>query len=214
MKLKQLESLLEDVEVFEDANYMLEQYPTTPRHAANMVWLMEENYGDVEGKVVLDLGCGCGILSIASVMMGSGKTIGVDIDESALEVARRNLDEFEMDDVVDLVHCDVSDGLQGLFLPGMVDTVVMNPPFGTRVKGIDMVFLRQGVEIASTAVYSLHKTSTREHIAKKAKQWGCTGTVIGQLRFPLANVYKFHRKKEVDVDVDLWRLDVSKKTLD
>ena len=28
--------------------------------------------------------------------------------------------------------------------------------------GIDMVFLKLGIEMASTAVYSLHKTSTRE----------------------------------------------------
>ncbi len=38
----------------------------------------------------------------------------------------------------------------------------MNPPFGTRVKNADMVFLRTAFEAASTAVYSLHKTSTRE----------------------------------------------------
>ena len=44
----------------------------------------------------------------------------------------------------------------------VVDTVVMNPPFGTRKKGADMEFLSAAMKVASQAVYSLHKTSTRE----------------------------------------------------
>ncbi len=41
------------------------------------------------------------------------------------------------------------------------DTVVMNPPFGTRRAGIDTAFVMQGMKYANV-VYSLHKTSTRE----------------------------------------------------
>lgn len=42
------------------------------------------------------------------------------------------------------------------------DTVIMNPPFGTKNNaGIDMEFLEVAVRLAKTAVYSLHKTSTR-----------------------------------------------------
>ena len=32
-----------------------------------------------------------------------------------------------------------------------------NPPFGTRVKGADMDFLRAAARVARTAIYSLHK---------------------------------------------------------
>ncbi len=42
------------------------------------------------------------------------------------------------------------------------EQVIMNPPFGCRRKGIDMCFLQRGVQMARTAVYSLHKTSTRQ----------------------------------------------------
>ncbi|CAN0900116.1 rRNA N6-adenosine-methyltransferase METTL5 [Linum grandiflorum] len=51
---------------------------------------------------------------------------------------------------------------EDLCLGCVVDTVVMNPPFGTRKKGADMDFLSAALKIASQAVYSLHKTSTRE----------------------------------------------------
>ena len=33
----------------------------------------------------------------------------------------------------------------------------MNPPFGTRAKGVDMKFLRLAIASCTTAVYSLHK---------------------------------------------------------
>ena len=33
----------------------------------------------------------------------------------------------------------------------------MNPPFGTRCKGIDMLFLMAGLRLARRAVYSMHK---------------------------------------------------------
>jgi hypothetical protein len=39
-------------------------------------------------------------------------------------------------------------------------------------EGLDMEFLGVGLALASRAVYSLHKTSTREHVLKKAADWG------------------------------------------
>ena len=35
-----------------------------------------------------------------------------------------------------------------------------------------MIFLERGIQLASRSVYSLHKTSTREHVLKKAEGWG------------------------------------------
>ena len=49
----------------------LEQYVTTPHLAARMLYTAESSFGDIDEKDVLDLGCGCAILSIASVMMGA-----------------------------------------------------------------------------------------------------------------------------------------------
>lgn len=39
---------------------------------------------------VLDLGCGSGILSIASLLLGAKSCVGVDIDENAVNIAREN----------------------------------------------------------------------------------------------------------------------------
>lgn len=42
------------------------------------------------GMEVLDLGCGSGILSIASILLGAKNVTGVDIDENAVRIAKEN----------------------------------------------------------------------------------------------------------------------------
>jgi predicted RNA methylase len=85
----------------------------------------------------------------------------------------------------------------------------MNPPFGTRKKGADMEFLSAAMKVASKAVYSLHKTSTREHIKRAAlRDFNAkSAEVICELRYDLPKLYKFHKRKEVDIAVDLWRFE-------
>lgn len=65
---------------------------------------------------------------------------------------------------IDCVNCNVLEELAGESSKWcrVFDTVVMNPPFGTKHNaGMDMKFLLAGINIANTAVYSLHKSSTR-----------------------------------------------------
>lgn len=59
MKLKHLESLLEDVEPFREPNVMLEQYPTGAHLAACVIHTAHAR-GDIEGCTVVDLGVGGG----------------------------------------------------------------------------------------------------------------------------------------------------------
>ena len=49
------------------------------------------------GESFLDIGCGSGILMIAAVKLGAGRLTGVDKDPVALEVARKNLIQNEID---------------------------------------------------------------------------------------------------------------------
>lgn len=43
-----------------------------------------------EGMEVLDMGCGSGILSIASILLGARNVTGIDIDENAVRIAQDN----------------------------------------------------------------------------------------------------------------------------
>ncbi|CAI9291482.1 unnamed protein product [Lactuca saligna] len=62
--------------------------------------------------------------------------IGIDVDDESLEIASINADNLEVE--IGLIQCEI----KNLNWRGqIVDTVVMNPPFGTRKKGADMEFL-------------------------------------------------------------------------
>ncbi|XP_029385888.1 rRNA N(6)-adenosine-methyltransferase METTL5 [Echeneis naucrates] len=204
MKLKELESCLQQVDVFEEPKILLEQYPTSPHIAACMLYTIHNTFDDIEGKLVADLGCGCGVLSIGAAMLDAGLCVGFDIDDDALGIFRRNAEEFEISNL-DLLQCDLC-SLEPDVYAQKFDTVIMNPPFGTKHnQGMDMKFLKAALTMAETAVYSLHKTSTRDHIQKKAKDWGAKMEVIAELRYDLPASYKFHKKKSVDIQVDFLR---------
>ncbi|GLU09901.1 hypothetical protein SLE2022_267360 [Rubroshorea leprosula] len=203
MKLKQLESLLGDLQQFSNPKVELEQYPTGPHIASRMLYTAENSFDDISNKIVVDFGCGCGTLGTAAALLDAGQVIGIDVDSQSLEIASMNAEDLELD--IDFVQCDIKNlGWRGQ----TVDTVVMNPPFGTRKKGADMDFLFVALNVASQAVYSLHKTSTREHVKRAALRDfnASSAEVLCELRFDVPQLYKFHKKKEVDVAVDLWRL--------
>lgn len=60
---------------------------THPTTALCLNWL---DQADVKGKVVIDYGCGSGILAIAAALLGAKKVIGVDTDPQALEATQAN----------------------------------------------------------------------------------------------------------------------------
>ncbi|KAF8393399.1 hypothetical protein HHK36_021643 [Tetracentron sinense] len=179
-----------------------EQYPTGPHIASRMLYMAENSFDDVSGKIVADFGCGCGTLGLAAALLGAEYVSGIDIDSQSLEIASQNAEDLELD--INLIQCDIRNlGWRGK----IVDTVVMNPPFGTRKKGADMDFLFVALKVASQAVYSLHKTTTRDHVKRAAlRDFNARNAeVLCELRFDVPQLYKFHKKKEVDIAVDLWR---------
>ena len=211
MKLKQLEGFLQNLDVFEKPKVHLEQYPTTPHIASHMLYTIDQTFDDIQGSTVADLGCGCGVLSVGAAVLGSDYVLGFDVDADALELAKQNLEESGVEQV-QLVQCDVACLDSMMARTDLFDTVIMNPPFGTKNNaGIDVMFLERAIRLAKRAVYSLHKTSTRHHIEKKAKENSVKMEILAELKFNLDASYKFHRRKSVDIEVDFIRFDVTKK---
>lgn len=73
-----------------------------------------------------------------------------------------------------------------------------------------MEFLKAAFCIAKKSIYSLHKSSTREHIGKVAKREERVrhAKVLAELRYDLPASYKFHKAKSKDIEVDLWRFEM------
>ncbi|KAJ8674278.1 hypothetical protein QAD02_005540 [Eretmocerus hayati] len=203
MKLRELEEMLQSLSAFDKPNLLLEQYATSPHIASRMLHVAQTQYDDIEDRTVADLGAGCGILSIGASLLGASHVIGFEIDPSALAIFSENCEELEAE--VDLICCDIIKYLPGKF-EGFFDTVIMNPPFGTKHNtGMDVKFLEIASKLTKTTIYSLHKSSTRAHILQKGRYLGFKSEVLAELRFDLPHTYKFHKKKSVDVEVDFIR---------
>lgn len=91
LKLKILEEFLQGVDGFEKPKIQLEQYVTPSHIASVMLYTIQTKYDDIENKLVADLGCGAGILSIGSFLLGAQHTVGFDIDPDALNVRLKHL---------------------------------------------------------------------------------------------------------------------------
>lgn len=114
-----------------------------------MMYTAQSRFDDIDGRSVLDLGSGCGMLSIASIYMGAAFNAAIEIDPDAISMCTANMNRCfgDDDDAVDLIQADVT--TMGLSRRGFTfDTVVLNPPFGTKNnQGIDMIFLQQALRV-------------------------------------------------------------------
>lgn len=73
------------------------------------------------GEKVLDVGCGSGILGIASVLLGAQSAFGVDIDELAVRTANENAAVNHVEDKFTAIAGDLVDKVDGKY-----DIVVAN----------------------------------------------------------------------------------------
>lgn len=65
----------------------------------------QTQFGDIENKLVLDAGCGTGMLSFGASLLGAGAVVALDVDDNALEVLQENLEDTGVNNI-DAVQCD------------------------------------------------------------------------------------------------------------
>lgn len=96
----------------------------TGTHETTRMIVSELIICDIQGKRMLDCGCGTGILAIAALKMGAASATGYDIDEWSVDNSRHNAVINKVDDRFTLLHGDamVLDTLQA----GSYDLVAAN----------------------------------------------------------------------------------------
>jgi len=195
----EIEGRLEQLRPHPDPDRWLEQYTTPAKVAAEMLFTAAYVYDDIEDKVVADLGCGTGRLGIGAILLGARRVVGVDIDPRAIAVAVENAEVAEVSDRCCFVSGDVAT------LRGGFDTVLMNPPFGTRRRHLDVRFLVEALRLASS-VYSIHKSSTRKFIKDFIRRRGSRVSSLLQMDLKIPWMFDFHEKARRSVTVDLYRI--------
>jgi rRNA N6-adenosine-methyltransferase METTL5 len=218
MKLKELESRLELVEEFPEPKLHYEQYITTPHLASQVLNRINQNYDDIRGKTVLDLGIGTGMLAIGCALLEADHVYGIDIDTDALHTCQSNIGHLELGGTIDLINADcrylseIAGDKMPLFKEVLFDTVVMNPPFGTKniSNGIDVQFIKLASKLTDNCIYSFHKSSTRDYMIRMAKSWSLEVEIISEMKYNIPKIESKNRNlktsaKEKDILVDLIR---------
>ena len=202
MNKARLAMLLEEVPGFPQPKRRLEQYPTPGEIAADLV-LKAFFKGDIEGRVVADLGAGTGRLGYAALLLGARQVIFVDLDHGALEASRGFLGSRNLLHRADHLASDAT----RIHWARGIDTVLQNPPFGYSKRHLDLEFLRAAARLGKT-VYSLHAYNpvSRKVICREAERLGYTCSVIATYRFPIGQIYRDHYKRLHTVIVDAYML--------
>ena len=198
MKKKELEMILQKVPSFDKPTAQLEQYLTPANIAADIIF-MAYQFGDIENKIVLDLGCGTGIFSFGASLAGAQKVVGIDIDKNSIKIAKEYARETKRK--IKFITKDVED------IEIKCDTVIMNPPFGAQKSNLkaDRKFIEKGFEISSV-IYSLHLSKTFPFIEKLVSSLGGEISYSKNYIFPIKHTFDFHKKKALDYEVSLLRI--------
>lgn len=83
---------------------------THPTTALCLTWL---DSLDLNNKIVIDYGCGSGILAIAALKLGAERVIGIDIDPQAIQASCDNAERNNVSQKIELYLAqDLPDNLQ------------------------------------------------------------------------------------------------------
>ena len=189
---------------FEDPRAPLEQYHTPPELAAHIVHVADLQ-GDVEGRTVLDLGCGTGMLALGGALRGPDQVVGVDVDPAPLSTAVENERRVGATADVEWVRGDATRPPLSL---GASVTVLMNPPFGARAgnEGADREFLEIASRVADVS-YSVHNAGSESFVESFAGDNGGEVTHAFAAEFELPRQFDHHTEESRTIDAEVFRVE-------
>ena len=199
MKKKELEILLQKVPLPNKPIPNLEQYMTPASIAADVIFTAHQ-FGDIQNKTILDLGCGTGIFSVGAALTGAKKVMGIDVDKDIITIAKEYAKKNNLE--IEFMAMDVKN------VQTKCNTVIMNPPFGAQKSNrkADRKFIEKGFEI-SQILYSIHLKKTIPFLEKMISSLSGNITYRKDYAFPIRWAFEFHDKKVVYYDVTLLRIE-------
>jgi len=207
MKLRQLEMELQRCRGFEKPRVSMEQYQTPAPLAARLLYDAFLK-GDIEGKSIVDLGCGTGILSIGAALLGARTVTAIDADNDAIRIARKNAELFGVDITFVIVDLKNTPSINSLKTDiGPCDTVIMNPPFGAQKQNVhaDRAFIDHALELAPIT-YGIFNLGSTEFISKYIEKRGTiTDRISGVIS--LKHSFAHHTREVQDISVEILRLE-------
>lgn len=202
-----LERQLADVRDFPEPDVELEQYRTPERVAAHLLALADLQ-DDLDGRRVVDLGTGTGMLALGAALLDPARVIGIELDGSVLDVARLNEDALAPGRAVDWVQGDAS----SVPLRSGDWTVVANPPFGAHAdnRHADRAFLETIADLGRVS-YTIHNEGSSEFVEAFSMDNGGRVTHAYAVEFPLPRQFMHHESDRESIQAELFRIEWNKE---
>jgi len=202
MRPKHLAIALSKLQPHPCSDVSLEQYATEGDLASYWMLAVDE-LDDVEGKSVVDLGAGNGILGLACLMLGAAHVRFIECDPSALEALKANLDGLAPNFQDKTTILPLRIGVDDIDLSD-ADLVVSNPPWGVQTARADRPFLDLAFGSGADAVHLLHSMHAK-HLTAVAKDHGWEAEAVFRTEFRLPPIYAHHSQRKGNTDVQCWR---------
>lgn len=201
-------SIIQDVESFSNPKIDLEQYCIDATSAVDIIFFAGVEFNDISNRIVIDLGCGTGRLSIAAAYLQAKSILSIDIDIDALRILRKNLQKLELDLIISPIRAEIKNfNISNQNFPKSLKiTTIMNPPFGVQKRKADRVFLEKAFSF-SHIVYSIHLSSSsiQNFIKNYIKKYNWEIDYIFPYQLELEKTYPFHSFSRKKIDVDIYR---------
>lgn len=199
-----LETKLAVVAGFDDPSASLEQYPTPPGLAAHVIHLADLQ-DDIDGRTVVDLGAGTGMLTLAAALRGPARVVGLELDGDALATARENERRVAASAPVHWIRGDATRAPLCLTEP---TTVVMNPPFGAQTgrRNADRAFLETAATFADVS-YSVHNGGSQEFVESYATDNDGEVTHAFAAAFDVERQFDHHTEDATELDTEVYRIE-------
>jgi putative methylase len=181
----------------------LEQYATPADLAAHVVH-RAALHGDLQGRTVVDLGAGTGLLAVGAAARGPERVIGLEVDAAALATATENERRLDPATPVDWVRADATRPPLGV---GDA-TVLTNPPFGAQDgnEGADRAFLATAADVAAVS-YSIHNAGSRSFVESFVGDVGGEVTHAFEASFAVDRQFAFHTADRRELAVEVYRVE-------
>lgn len=203
MTQKTLAVELSRLKTFKNASTKLEQYSTDSDVAAELIW-SANNLNLIKNKKIIDLGAGTGILGIGCLLMGAKQVVFLEKDEAAIKILEENLSkikkEYEITGKIQILHDDVQTCQEE------ADLVIQNPPFGTKNKNMDTIFLEAAMR-AAPHIITMHKESTDKYIQNFINENKYKILRKYSFKYPLKKTMPQHKQKIEYINVSGWLLE-------
>lgn len=198
----QLEAALHAVGDFESPERDLEQYRTPASVAAHLIALADLQ-GDIEDRTVIDLGSGTGMLALGAALRSPSRVVGVEIDDSAIAVARENETKVQANQSVDWLRGDVT--RSPVDLSG--STIVANPPFGAHEdnRHADRDVL-ETIATGAAVSYTIHNSGSREFLEAFTMDNGGRITHAYGVEFYVPKQFRHHEVESHEIQAELFRV--------